>query len=125
MTNVEKFCLRWNEFENNISTAFRELRDDKDFFDVSIACDGSQLQAHKAILSACSPFFRSILKKNPHQHPLLYLKGVKHEDILSRPTKQPSIRTSYEHAMAGASGTYEKKAEYIAVSIKTEAQWLT
>jgi len=79
----EKFCLRWNDFENNISTSFRELRDDKDFFDVTLACDDNQLQAHKVILSACSPFFRSILKKNPHQHPLLYLKGVKYENILS------------------------------------------
>ena len=38
MAHGEKFCLRWNDFENNISTAFRELRDDKDFFDVTIAC---------------------------------------------------------------------------------------
>jgi len=83
MANGEKFCLRWNDFENNISNSFRELRDDKDFFDVTLACDDNQLQAHKVILSACSPFFRSVLKKNPHQHPLLYLKGVKYEDILS------------------------------------------
>jgi len=83
MAIAEKFCLRWNDFENNISTAFKELRDDKDFFDVTLACDDHQLQAHKVILSACSPFFRSVLKKNPHQHPLLYLKGVKYEDILS------------------------------------------
>ena len=33
----EKFCLRWNDFESNISGAFRELRDDKDFFDVTLA----------------------------------------------------------------------------------------
>ena len=52
-------------------------------FDVTLAFDDNQLQAHKVILSACSPFFRSVLKKNPHQHPLLYLKGVKYEDILS------------------------------------------
>jgi hypothetical protein len=55
--STEKFCLRWNDFENNISSAFRELRDDKDFFDVTLACDDEQLQAHKVILSACSPFF--------------------------------------------------------------------
>jgi len=79
----EKFCLRWNEFENNISQAFKELRDDKDFFDVTLACDDEQIQAHKVILSACSPFFRSILRRNPHQHPLLYLKGVKYSDLQS------------------------------------------
>jgi len=79
----EKFCLRWNDFENNISQAFKELRDDKDFFDVTLACDDEQIQAHKVILSACSPFFRNILRRNPHQHPLLYLKGVKYNDLQS------------------------------------------
>merc|ERR1711973_631386 len=79
----EKFCLRWNDFESNISSAFRELRGDKDFFDVTLACDDDQIQAHKVILSACSPFFRNVLKRNPHQHPLLYLKGVKYTDLQS------------------------------------------
>ena len=79
----EKFCLRWNDFETNISVAFRELREDKDFFDVTLACDDQQMQAHKVILSACSPFFRSVLKKNPHAHPLLYLKGVKYVDLVA------------------------------------------
>ena len=37
----------------------------------------------QVVLSACSPFFRSVLKQNPHPHPLLYLKGVKHREILS------------------------------------------
>jgi len=80
---TEKFCLRWNDFETNISTAFKELRDDKDFFDVTLACDDDQIQAHKVILSACSPFFRTILKKNYHAHPLLYLKGIKYKELLS------------------------------------------
>jgi len=79
----EKFCLRWNDFEANISGAFRELREDKDFFDVTLACDDEQLQAHKVILSACSPFFRTVLRRNRHEHPLLYLKGVKYADLVS------------------------------------------
>jgi len=83
MANTEKFCLRWNDFETNISLAFRELREEKDFFDVTLACDDSQIQAHKVILSACSPFFRNVLRRNPHQHPLLYLKGVKYKELLS------------------------------------------
>ena len=81
--NSEKFCLRWNDFETNISTAIQELRDDKDFFDITLACDDEQIQAHKMILSACSPFFKNILRRNPHQHPLLYLKGVKFNDLQS------------------------------------------
>jgi len=77
----EKFCLRWNDFESNISVAFREIRDEKDFFDVTLACGDRQIQAHKLILSACSPFFRGVLRRNPHAHPLLYLKGVDYSDL--------------------------------------------
>ena len=79
----EKFCLRWNDFETNISDAFRELREEKDFFDVTLACDDNQIEAHKVIVSACSPFFRNVLRRNPHQHPLIYLKGVKYKELLS------------------------------------------
>jgi len=81
MGTNEKFCLRWNDFESNISLAFREIREEKDFFDCTLSCGSRQLQAHKIILSACSPFFRSVLKQNPHQHPLLYLKGVTFTDL--------------------------------------------
>ena len=80
----EKFCLRWNDFETNISSAFREIRDDKEFFDVTLASeDDSQIQAHKVIIAACSPFFRQVLRRNSHQHPLLYLKGVKFKELES------------------------------------------
>jgi len=81
MGSNEKFCLRWNDFETNISVAFREIREEKDFFDCTLSCGSRQIQAHKLILSACSPFFRSVLKQNPHQHPLLYLKGVEFGDL--------------------------------------------
>jgi hypothetical protein len=38
---------------------------------------------HVMMNSACSPFFRNILRRNPHTHPLLYLKGVKYTDLQS------------------------------------------
>jgi len=78
-----KFCLRWNDFESNISSAFKELREDKDFFDVTLACEDEQLQAHKVILSACSPFFKTVLRRNRHGHPLLYLNGVKYQELVA------------------------------------------
>eukprot|EP00092_Neocalanus_flemingeri_P008179 GFUD01008819.1.p1 GENE.GFUD01008819.1~~GFUD01008819.1.p1 ORF type:complete len:281 (-),score=55.23 GFUD01008819.1:192-1034(-) len=80
---TNKFCLHWNDFDTNMTVALRELREEKDFFDVTIACEDSQIQAHKVILSACSTFFRNVLHQNPHQHPLLYLKGVKYKELLS------------------------------------------
>ena len=83
--SAEKFCLKWNDFEKNISGSFRELKDDEDFFDVTLTCDSDkEVSAHKVILSACSPFFRQVLRRHKHhQHPLLYLRGVSFSDLES------------------------------------------
>ena len=81
MASKEKFCLRWNDFEKNISGAFQEIRSDKEFFDVTLASENGQMSAHKVILSACSPFFKAVLRRNPHQHPLLYLRGIRHSEL--------------------------------------------
>ena len=62
-----------------MGTSFRELRNDSEFFDVTLCCGNGvdTVPAHKVILAACSPLFRRILscQKN-HQNPLLYLKGI-------------------------------------------------
>ena len=81
MGSSEKFCLRWNDFEANISSAFCDLKKEKDFSDVTLACADGQIEAHKVILAASSPFFKGILKKNSHIHPLIYLKGIKFSDV--------------------------------------------
>ena len=80
----EKLCLKWNDFQENVNTAFASLRDDKEFTDVTLACeDGKQIEAHKVILAASSPFFQNLLNKNAkkHHHPLIYMKGVRFEDL--------------------------------------------
>ena len=82
MSNSDTFCLKWNEFEKNVSSTLKDFKDDEDFFDVTLACEEEQVQAHKLVLSACSPFFRHVLKKHRPSAPcagvpLLYLKGVR------------------------------------------------
>ena len=55
----EKLCLQWNDFQENIKSAFGNLREDNDFTDVTLACeDGQQVEAHKVILASSSPFFQ-------------------------------------------------------------------
>jgi hypothetical protein len=71
---VENYCLRWNDYGPNITEGLRALREDKDFFDVTLACEDAHIPAHKVVLSACSPFFKNIFRRHEHQHPLLYLK---------------------------------------------------
>ena len=84
MSTSEKFCLRWNDFQENISTAFKDLRKDSEFTDVTLVCeDGQQVEAHKVILSASSPFFQNLLKRNKHAHPLIYMRGMNSDDLLA------------------------------------------
>ena len=53
MTSSEKLCLQWNEFKQNIISAFGALRGDEDISDVTWVCeDGQQIEAHKVILAA-------------------------------------------------------------------------
>ena len=57
----EKLCLQWNDFKENVSSAFGDLRRDKEFTDVTLVCeDGQQVEAHKLFLIASSPFFQNI-----------------------------------------------------------------
>jgi len=80
----EKLCLKWNDFQDNTKTAFGSLRDDNDFSDITLACeDGQQVEAHKVILAASSPFFHTMLRRNKHPHPLIYMRGVKSEDLVA------------------------------------------
>ena len=80
----EKFCLKWNDFQQNIVGNYQELRNHPDFSDVTLVCEeDQQIEAHKIILTASSPIFRSLLKKNKHSHPMIYMKGLKTKDLVA------------------------------------------
>ena len=65
----EKLCLKWNDFQDIVQTSFVELRTDTDFTNVTLACEDQSIKAHKVVLSACSPFFKNLLKTNPYPQP--------------------------------------------------------
>ena len=78
----EKFSLKWNDFESNVSRTFGLLRKEKEFFDVTLVSeDHHQVEAHKLVLSACSPFFKNLLTRNQHSHPLLCLDGIRADEL--------------------------------------------
>ena len=79
---TEKFSLRWNEFHSNVSKSFGLFRNEEYLHDVTlISDDNNRLQANKLVLSACSEYFRDILKYNQQSHPLLCLDGMSFEDL--------------------------------------------
>ncbi|XP_046390319.1 broad-complex core protein isoforms 1/2/3/4/5-like isoform X4 [Ischnura elegans] len=81
MVDTQHFCLRWNNYQSSITSAFENLRDDEDFVDVTLACEGKSLKAHRVVLSACSPYFRELLKSTPCKHPVIVLQDVAFADL--------------------------------------------
>ncbi|CAH1161316.1 unnamed protein product [Phyllotreta striolata] len=81
MATTEQFSLRWNNFHSNMTSGFHELLEAADMVDVTLAVDGRFLQAHKIVLSICSPFFKQMFKVNPCKHPIVILKDIGHENM--------------------------------------------
>ena len=78
----EKLCLKWNDFQENLVSSFGSLKSDQDFTDVTLACEDQQFPAHKLVLSSCSPFFRTTLKKLSKQlHPVIFMRGLKSKHL--------------------------------------------
>lgn len=73
----QQFCLRWNNYQSNLTNVFDQLLQSESFVDVTLACDGNSLKAHKMVLSACSPYFQNVLSENPCQHPIIILKDIR------------------------------------------------
>ena len=72
-----KFSLKWNEFQTNAAASFKRLRNEDDFYDVTLVSDDQQqLSAHKLVLSSCSDYFKNILKRNKNSHLTLCLEGI-------------------------------------------------
>ena len=79
---AEKFCLKWNDFNSNVSKSFSLLRNEDYLHDVTLVGDDhKQILAHKLVLSACSEYFRNIFKNNKHSHPLICLDGINSQDL--------------------------------------------
>eukprot|EP00092_Neocalanus_flemingeri_P041993 GFUD01045742.1.p1 GENE.GFUD01045742.1~~GFUD01045742.1.p1 ORF type:complete len:286 (-),score=64.42 GFUD01045742.1:38-865(-) len=79
---MDIFNLSWPQFGKCAENTFKQLLDNTDFTDVTLACeDGKQINTHKVVLSSSSPIFNQILKHNSFQNPFIYLKGVKYSDL--------------------------------------------
>lgn len=79
--NNQQFCLRWNNYQTNLTNVFDELLQSESFVDVTLACEGQSIKAHKMILSACSPYFQALFYDNPCQHPIVIMRDVRWQEL--------------------------------------------
>ena len=78
------YTLKWKYFTPNVTSRLSDVFTENSFCDVTLVSDDQKpFQAHRYVLSAFSPVLKNILLNNPHSHPLIFLRGVNHEDLYS------------------------------------------
>lgn len=80
----QQYCLKWNNYQTSLTSTFKDLLACESFVDCTLSCgQGSQtINAHRVVLSACSPYFREVLSNlGAWQHPVIILKDIKYEDL--------------------------------------------
>ena len=81
---MDKFSLKWNDFQSNVSKTFADLRRQSSLLDVTlVGSDQKQVMAHRLVLSACSEFFKKIFNNigSTQSNLVLYLDSVSTDEL--------------------------------------------
>ncbi|KAF8791949.1 Protein bric-a-brac 2 like protein [Argiope bruennichi] len=87
---AQQYRLKWSNHMSNVVDMVKELFSTETLVDVTLACDGMSIKAHKVILSACSPFFQTLLSENPCKHPIIIIPHMKYSEL------KPLVEFMYE-----------------------------
>ena len=83
METQEKIQMKWKQFHSRTIDSLRRLREDSDYYDVTLVSDDQkQVYAHKFLLSSASGYFRNILRKGDYnERYYIGLEGTSFEEI--------------------------------------------
>ena len=80
----DKYSLTWHTYSDHLKSMMKELMMNEDYSDVTLVTeDKKQIKANISILSACSPVFKDILKKEKNSCTIMYLRGIQYSEIES------------------------------------------
>eukprot|EP00092_Neocalanus_flemingeri_P002323 GFUD01002481.1.p1 GENE.GFUD01002481.1~~GFUD01002481.1.p1 ORF type:complete len:605 (-),score=132.40 GFUD01002481.1:649-2463(-) len=77
----DELCLKWDNFQSNLTDTFDQLRKTEDFVDVTLTVGGRSIKCHKVVLSASSPYFAQLFSGTPGQHPIVILNDIQFNDL--------------------------------------------
>ena len=118
MHHQEKYTLNWHSYSDHLREALNEMMISSEFADVTLVTDDKQqIRAHRNILSACSPVFKSILQiDSKNANPVIYLKGIQH----------PEMESIMQFIYLGEARFYEERmSEFLTVSKNLEIKELS
>ncbi|XP_044761263.1 transcriptional regulator Kaiso-like [Coccinella septempunctata] len=116
----QQYCLRWRYHHSNLQTMFSQLLEKESFCDVTLACEGKTIKAHKIVLSACSTYFETILSQYEEKDPILIMRDVKFVDIKCLVEFMYKGEINVEHCHLA---TLLKTAEELRIKGLAEVSW--
>ena len=114
--NPEKYSLTWHTYSDHLKSMMKELMMNEDFSDVTLVTeDKKHINANINILSACSPVFNDILKKDKNSRPIMYLRGIQF----------PEMESIIQFIYLGKATFYEERmGEFLSVAKSLEIKEL-
>ena len=82
--NQEKFNLTWHSYTDHLKEMLHDMMSSNELTDVTLVSDDKKhFKAHKVVLSACSPVFKSIIGDSIMSNSTIYLRGIQSLEIES------------------------------------------
>lgn len=112
----QQYCLRWKYHHSNLQTMFSQLLDRGCFCDVTLACEGQLIRAHRVVLCACSSFFDTVLTNYASERdPIIIMKDVTFADVKCLIEFMYKGEINVEHVSTivfNSYGIFEKKSVF-------------
>lgn len=117
----QQYCLRWKYHHSNLQTMFSQLLDRGCFCDVTLACEGQTIKAHRVVLCACSTYFDAILTNCcSEKDPIIIMRDAKFADIKCLIEFMYKGEINVEH---GSLASLLKTAEELKIKGLAEVSW--
>lgn len=79
---MDKFCLKWNDFQTSVINSYSKLRKEDDFYDVTLVSEDDQIvRGHKMVLASSSDFLKRIFKVTKQAESIIYLTGINQKNL--------------------------------------------
>ena len=87
-SDAEMINFNWDSHSQHVRKFMKDMISSDSFKDVTILCDDQKhIRAHRNILAGFSPVFKEIFRSNDYygggNNPTVFLRGIKHEDLLA------------------------------------------
>ena len=81
---METSTIKWKSFIPNLSSSLSDVFTENSYSDVTLVSDDKiPFFAHKYVLIASGPVFKTVLLNKSQSNPLIYLRGVIHQELES------------------------------------------